>query len=228
MEADDKSKCEYCIKNIEEEKFRYVRQKGIFCYDYFDSISRLEERKLPEKKDFYGKLDDKKLSDKDYNHAKRVWEIFKMESLKDYHDLYLKSDVLLLADFFEKFRKMCLDFYGLDPCHYFSAPALSWDAALKLSGVKLEIIDNEEMFTFVERAIRGGISQISLRNAVANNPEMGQRYNPEQPLVYLCYVDANNLYGKAMSDPLPTGGFKWLSEEEIGKLEIEKILMRRY
>ena len=108
-----------------------------------------------------------------------------MDSLKDYHDLYLKSDVLLLTDFFEKFRNMCLEFYGLDPCHYFSAPALSWDASLKLSGIELEILDNEEMFTFVERAIRGGISQILLRNAKANNLEMGPRYNPEEPIIII-------------------------------------------
>ena len=131
--------------------------------------------------------------------------------------------MLLLADFFEKFRKMCMDFYGLEPCHYFSAPGLAWDACLKLSGVKLELLDNEQMFSFIERGIRGGISQISLRQAKANNPEMGPRYDPGQPLVYLCYLDANNLYGKAMSDPLPTRGFRWLSDGEIESLNIEEL-----
>ena len=146
-----------------------------------------------------------------------------METLRDYHDLYLKSDVLLLADFFEKFRKMCMDHYGLEPCHYFSAPGFSWDASLKVSGVRLELLDNEEMFSFIEHAIRGGISQISLRRATANCPGMGSRYNPEEPLVNLLYLDANNLYGKAMSDPLPTGGFRWLQVEEIAELDIENL-----
>ena len=91
-----------------------------------------------------------------------MFTIYEMQKLKGYHDFYLKTDVLLLADFFEKFREMCLDFYGLDPCHYFSAPGLSWDAWLQVSGVRLELLDNEPIFTFFESGIRGGISQIYL------------------------------------------------------------------
>ena len=105
-----------------------------------------------------------------------------MEILKEYHNLYWRPDILLLADFFEIFRKIFLDFYELDPCHNCSAPTLSWDASSKLSGIRLEVINNKEMSTFVEKAIRGWISQISPHNAVANTLETGWRYNPEQPL----------------------------------------------
>ena len=222
-EHDNVLECEMCQVNKREEIFRAVTQKGVFFYDYFDDISRLKEKSLPEKHHFFNKLDDKKCSDADYERAKDVWQTFNCQTLKDYHNLYLVSDVLLLADFFEKFRNMCMDFYGLEACHYFSAPGLSWDSCLKYTGVKLQLFDNPEMFNFIESNIRGGISQISLRQAKANNPAMGPRYNPEEPLSHLMYYDANNLYGHAMSEPIPTGGFKWLSDKEIDTLNLSEL-----
>ena len=139
--------------------------------------------------------------------------------MRDYHDLYLKTDVLLLADFFEKFRKMCLDSYGLDAAHYYSAPGIAWDAALKINKVKLELFDNEQMYTFMERSIRVGISQISKRFAKSNNKHCSN-YDPLKPVSYLIYLYANNLYGWAMSQALPTGKLRWLTREEIGRLKI--------
>ena len=212
-----------CKANIREAKFRAVTQKGIFFYDYFDNINRLKERQFPAQHHFFNKMDDKKCSDSDYAHAKHVWDTFDCQTLRDYHNIYLISDVLLLADFFEKFRDMCMNFYGLEAAHYFSAPGLSWDASLKVTGVKLELFDNPEFYNFIEMNIRGGISQISQRQARANNPAMGSKYNPAEPQVHLMYFDANNLYGKAMSDPLPTGGFKWLSTDEISSLNITSL-----
>ena len=126
-----------------------------------------------------------------------------------HHDLYLKSDVLLLADVFENFREICLNINGLDPAHYVSSPALFWDAMLKMIGVSLDLISDVDMQYFIEKGMRGGISTITHRYAVANNKYM-KNYNPEVESSYIPYLDANNLYGWAMSQKLPTGDFRWI------------------
>ena len=131
-------------------------------------------------------------------------------NLGEYHDLYLKTDVLLLADIFKNFRKMCLDYYKLDAAHYFSEPGLAWDAALKKSGITLELFTDLDMYLFAEKGIRGGISVISNRYCKANNKYMGQKYNKNKKSKYITYLDANNLYGYTMSQSLPTGNFKFL------------------
>ena len=128
--------------------------------------------------------------------------------MRDYHDLYLKSDVLLLADVFENFRDVCLTNYELDPAWYYTAPGLAWDAALKKTEVELELLSDPDMLLMVEKGIRGGVSSIMHRYAKANNKYMGEDYNPAESSKYLQYLDANNLYGWAMSRPLPTKGFK--------------------
>ena len=132
-----------------------------------------------------------------------------MKNMGDYHDHYLKKDVLLLADVFEKFIGTCLKYYGLDPCHYFSSPGLSWDAMLKMTGVKLEKISDIDQYLFIEKGTRGGISYITKRYAKASNKYMND-YDPKKPLIFISYLDMNNLYGWAMSEYLPYGGFKLL------------------
>ena len=193
-------------------------KKGIYPYGYMDSFEKFNETSLPKKEDFYSKLKDENITEDEYAHAKTVWETFKCKTLGDYHDLYVKTDVALLADVFENFRKLCLQQYGLDPAHYFTSPGLSWDALLKKTGVELELFTDVEMHMFVERGIRGGISMVSKRYAKANNP-LVLDYNPSKPNSYIMYLDANNLYGWAMSKPLPKSGFKWKrvmpTEEEI-------------
>ena len=145
------------VKNLMNEDFKYlseeftgkylelVKEKGVYPYEYMNSFKKFSEDKLPDKCEFFNSLKDKCISEKDYERAKNVWNVFKMKTMGDYHDLYLKTDVLLLADVFEKFIKMCLDYYGLDPCHYFSSPGLSWDAMLKRTGIELELISDIEM-----------------------------------------------------------------------------------
>ena len=152
-----------------DEEFRLMKKKGVFPYDWFSDVTKLEDPELPPIEEFYSKLHDKECSEEMYNQARLVWDGMGCQTMRDYHDLYLKTDVLLLTDFFEKFRSICLDSYELDAAHYFSAPGLAWDSALKISKVNLELLDNEEMYTFMERGIRGGISQISKRFAKANN-----------------------------------------------------------
>ena len=151
---------------------------------------------FPLQDQFHNKLTDKDCDMNDYLHSQVVWETFNCASMKAYHDLYLESDVLLLADFFEKFCDMCLDSYGLDAAHYFTAPGMAWNAALKMTKVNLELL--ADMYTFFERSIHGGISQISKRHAKANNPNC-DTYDPLKPITHLIYLDANNLYGWAMS-----------------------------
>ena len=101
-----------------------------------DSFKKLSENKLPDQSKFFSSLNDECISEKDYLKANNIWNVLKMNTMDDYHDLYLKIDVLLLADVFKKFISTCFDYYGLDPCHYFSSPGLSWDAMLKMTKIK--------------------------------------------------------------------------------------------
>ena len=195
-------------------------KKGIYPYEYMDSWGRFSEAKLPDKEKFYSKLNDEHITDEEYAHAQTVWETFECKTLGDYHDLYVKTDVALLADVFENFRNLCQGQYGLDPAHYYTSPGLSWDALLKKTGVELELFTDLEMYLFVERGMRGGISMVSNRYAKASNPLL-QDYDPSRPNKYIMYLDANNLYGWAMSKPLPKRDFKWKgvmpTEEDIVK-----------
>ncbi|CAH3028212.1 unnamed protein product, partial [Porites evermanni] len=198
-----------------------LTRKGVFPYDYVSSVDKLSEKQLPPKQGFYSKLYDEDISDEDYNHAIKVWNTFGCKTIRDYHDLYLKSDVMLLADVFENFRKTCLHHYKLDPAHYYSSPGLAWDACLKTTGQRLELLSDYDMLMMFERGIRGGITHISKRYAEANNKYM-KNYNPEKKSSFIQYLDANNLYGWAMSQNLPTHGFKQITN--ITKEKVMKIL----
>ena len=125
-----------------------------------------------------------------------------MKNMGDYHDHYLKKDVLLLADVFEKFIDTCLKYYGLDLCHYFSAPGLSWDTMLKMTSVKLEKISDIDQYLFIEKGSRRGISYIAKRYAKANNKYMCD-YDSNKQSTFITYLDKNNLYGWSMSEYLP-------------------------
>ena len=133
----------------------------------------------------------------------------------DYHNQYLKKDVLLSADVFEKFIATCLEYHGLDPCHYFRSTGLNffrspgWDAMLKMTAVKLEKISDIDKYLFIEKGLRGGISYIAKRYAKANNKYMND-YDPKKPSTFITYLDMNNFYGWAMREYFPYGRFKWL------------------
>ena len=211
----------YTEQEFKKEQFNLMKQKGIYPYDHMDSFDRFNETKLPVQQDFYSILNNKHISDEQYKHAQNVWDTFNLKTMGDYHDLYLKSDILLLADVFENFRKTCLQYYKLDPCHYFTSPGLSWDAMLKMTDIKLELMVDIDMFQFIEKGLRGGISYIANRYGKANNKYM-KEYDEKTPSMYIMYLDANNLYGWAMSQYLPTGGFKWLSQKKIEKINLGK------
>ena len=218
------------VKNLPKESFNnltefyegdelnLIKRKGVFPYDWFDNFGKLSSTSLPPKEAFHSILNDSRITEEDYQHAQNVWETFNMKTMRDYHDLYLKSDVLLLSDVFENFRDVCLDNYRLDPIFYYTAPGLAWDACLKITKIELELLTDYEMLMMVEKGIRGGVSMISTRYGKANNPYM-KDYDPDQPNKFISYLDANNLYGWAMCKPLPTKGFRWMEKEELKNWE---------
>ena len=138
-------------RHYTEDKLNLLVRKGVYPYNYMNSPEKLKETKLPPKEAFYSRLKDVGISDEDYEHARKVWETFEMKNLEDYHNLYNRVDVLLLDDVFENFRGVCIKNYKLDPAHYFTAPSLAWDAALKVTEVKLELLSDIDMLLMVER-----------------------------------------------------------------------------
>ena len=177
------------------EKAELLSRKGIYPYDYMNGIKKFSEEKLPTKEKLFSKLNDCGVSDEDFDRAQRIWKEFGVKNLGEYHDLYLKSDVLLLADVFEEFRNVCLENYSLDPAWYYTSPGLSWDALLKHSKIKLELLTDPDVLLLFEKGIRGGISMIPNRFGKANNKFMGDTFDPSQPSKFITYLDANNLYG---------------------------------
>ena len=171
---------------------RLLLKKGIYPYEYIESFERFNETRLPPKNEFYSSLTSNGITDEDYAHAQEVWDAFGCRTLGDYHDLYVATDAMLLADVYENFRKVCQEKYGLDPAHYYSAPGLSWDVLLRKTGVELELLTDMDMHLFIERGMRGGISMVNKQYAKANNP-LVEGYDPAVSTNYITYLDANNL-----------------------------------
>ena len=191
-------------------------RKGVYPYEYADTCEKFSEISLPSKEDFYGNLNMEDISDIDYRHAYNMFKVFKLESLGDYHDLYVQSDTLLLADVFNNFRDMCLKEYELDPAHFLSLPGLAWQECLKKTNIELELLTDYDMLLMVEEGIRGGICHSIHRYAKANNKYM-KNYNNNEESSYNQYLDANNLYGWAMSKKLPVNRFKWTDNNIINE-----------
>ena len=200
---------EFCNKNLN--KFILLFRKGVCPYEYIDNCERFNETLLPSKGSFYSNLNMENIDDIDYKHGNTVFKIFKLKNLGEYHDLYVQSDTLLLADVFENFRNTCLKVYELDPAHFLSLPGLAWQACLKKNNVKLELLTDYNMLFMVEEGIRGGICHSIHRHAKANNKYM-ENYDKNEESSYIQYLDANNLYGWAMSQKLPVSNFKWIED----------------
>ncbi|XP_064464359.1 uncharacterized protein LOC135375618 [Ornithodoros turicata] len=210
-----------CLRQFfpNEEHFQLVVRKGVFCYNFVTTFEAYNELSLPPRDQFFNTLNGTEVSEEDYCHAQRVFEKFQLRNLGEYSDLYLLTDALLLADVFQGFRKWTLDFHKIEPFHFVSLPGLSMSCALKMSKVELELIHDPDAYLLIENGIRGGITQCSLRKATANVPGTEQ-FDPKSPSSLIHYIDVNGLYGSVMREPLPYGGFEWLTEDEITNLDI--------
>ena len=200
----------YLSSEFSGKKLELVKKKGVYPYDYINSFKRFKQVCLPDIDCLFSSLKDFYISEKECRRACDVWKVFEIKNLGEYHDLYLKTDVLLLCDVLEKFIKVCLADYGLDPFHYYSSPGFSWDAMLKKTVVKLEKIHGIEIHLFLEKGMRGGVSYIS------------KRYSKSSDVITIMYWDMNNLYGTVIRfDYLPYGDFKWLSKEKFKVLDLD-------
>ena len=190
-----------------------ITRKGVFPYSYVDSPNRLSETQLPDRSKFTNDLTKEACSEEEYDHARLAWSDFQCRNLGDYMKRYLELDVYLLADVFEAFRELSLEEDGLDPVHYVSLPGQSYDSAFKRTGAKIHLLQDAEMYTTFERGIRGGLTFVN-KHLIESQvlPEVGSL--PARK-VHLAYIDQNNLYGSALSMPLPYADFEWLGEDEI-------------
>ena len=200
------------------EKIDLVSRKGVYPYEFMDDFEKFKKQSLPKKTSFFSRLKQEKISEEDFLHAQKVWKEFELKNMGDYHDFYLKTDVLLLSDVMENFRKLCEKHYELDPAHFFTVPGMAWDAMLKMTGIKLELLEDVDMLLMIEKGIRGGISNAFKRYAKANNKFM-KDFDPAEKSSFIVYLDANNLYGWAMSKPLPVGEFEWMGEADLENWE---------
>ena len=204
-------------------------KKGIYPYEFVDSVEKLYINRLPEKQDFSsslysGMIDNEKIenniTDKEYEQAQYVWNLFQCQNLKDYHEIYLKTDVLLLADIFENFRYNMIEKYYLDPLYSYTSPAYSWDACLSIpyneKGYKInfELLTDANIFNMIENNMRGGISMVKNRYAKADDKTK------------IFYIDANNLYGWSMCQYLPLKNFKLLDKnsEKFKSFNVDSII----
>lgn len=199
-----------------------LHRKGVFPYEWLTDINLLKQRSLPDKTTFFDRLSQTEISDDDYNHANKVWSLFNCKTMKDYLELYLKLDVMLLAAVVESYRQTTYDHFKIDALHYVSSPSLCFDAMLKITGIQLETLPSVDMYLWFHKSIRGGFSGTSLRYAKANNP-LCKDYDCHQPISHIIGFDANQLYGHSMSCSLPYSGFRWLTTHEINSLDINSI-----
>ena len=204
----------YQLCNINLNKFALLLRKGVYPYEYIDSWKRFKEESLPDDKSLYSELNNENITDEDYAHAQKVWSTFNIKNLGEYHDLYVQSDTALLANIFENVRDKCIEIYRLDPAHFLSALGQAWQACSKKTEVELELLTDNDMLMMFEEGTRGGMCQATYRYTKANNKYV-KNYDKNKESSYLEYLDANNLYGWAMSQKLPVDNFKWVDDLSV-------------
>ena len=207
-----------------EEQFSNVKRKGVFCYDYVTDTTKLEDTSPPSKEAFFSRLQNRPISDEDYKRFCDTWRVFGFANLGEYADFYLRLDVSQLCDVFQEFRKFCMNNYGLVCVNSLTLPIFSFDAFIKITRAEIELFTDIDMINLINSAIRGGISQCSLRHVVADIPLIPDKtgnVNPQHgkgPSTYIQYLDVTALYAFRMCKPLPYADYRWLSSEELMKL----------
>ena len=186
-----------------------IERKGVFPYTYFDTLSKLQESSLPPRSAFKNDLNGEECSEEDYRFAQTAWQEFDCQNFGDYLMAYLKLDVILLACVFERFRAKTLEQDGMDPVHFVSLPGLSFMSAFKMTGETIDLLSDIEMYTFFERGIRGGMTFVNKH--VVRNERISHSGKPDL-IQHLAYIDENNLYGNALSKPLPHSEFCWVED----------------
>ena len=231
--TDEKDRRKWVLRNNWQSNFRYsskndiiktekcldlLTEKGVYPYDYMNAFDKFNDEQLPSKEQFYSRLTEEGITNDDYTKAKQIWKHFDIKNMGEYHDLYLKTDVLLLTDVFENFRDMCLSYDGLDPVFYYTLPNFAFDAMLKLTGIEIDLVYNQDMYEMIEAGLRGGMTQTTCKKVEANNKYMGSDYDSGKESSYINYLDANNLYGLSMIQKLPYRSLKWddkITEDDI-------------
>jgi hypothetical protein len=214
----------YLMKYITQKPkcLKLLQQKGVFPYEALNNESDLKQTCLPTKEAFYDTLCQRHISLKQYRHAKHTWKAFHCETMKDYLELYVKLDVLLLAAIFEEYRDTYYKCHNLDVMHYISGPSLAFDSMLKMCKVELDVLPSIDMYNFFQSSIRGGIAGTVLRYFKANNKYCNE-YNKENPKSFIVAYDINALYSWALSNPLPMDNFKWMNKEELQSFDVTSI-----
>ena len=218
----------------DESQRRLLDGKAPFPYSFCTSIQALYDRKtLPDKQFFDNDLTGEACSDEDYAKAQTIWNAFNCENMQKFCQVYVYSDVILLAEVFANFKEEIYKAFELDVCQYLSTPHISMDAMLKMTGVKLELLDDPEMIDLVSKSIRGGVSYAGLRYAKTRKRQRvgeGVRLTEVDTGAYhgddgtcLAYFDKNNLYGEAMMRPLPVGKYRWLTDEELAEFSLDSV-----
>ena len=231
--TDEKERSKWVLRDNWQSNFRYsskndiiktekcldlLTEKGVYPYDYMNAFDKFNDEQLPSKEQFYSRLTEEGKTNDDYTKAKQIWKHFDIKNMGEYHDLHLKTHVLLLTDVFENFRDMCLSYYGLDPVYYYTLPNFAFDAMLKLTGIEIDLVYNQEMYEMIEAGLRGGMTQTTCKKVEANNKYMGSDYDSSKESSYINYLDANNLYGLSMIQKLPCRNLKWddkITEDDI-------------
>ncbi|KAL4131679.1 hypothetical protein QTP88_008958 [Uroleucon formosanum] len=197
-------------KYFPEKHLDLVTRKLAYPYEYMDCEEKFNETCLAPIEKFYSSLTDKNITKEEYENSQKIWKVFNIQNMREFTSLYNKIDVLLSTDIIENFRDISLKNYKLDPMWYYTTPGFAWDCMLRMTNIKLDLLTDIDQILMFESGIRGGLSQCSQRYSKANNKYMVDKFKKQEESIFLQYLDANNLYGWAMSKYLPTADFKWV------------------